>query len=587
MKPQFEGLSKADVDLLMGRDIRVKKGRNGRVTFDVPAEMLKTVEAQRYRSQGISATPSVPLNMVRTNGAVEQGVTLSGRPTVKFLRYIRYTSPLIIAIHAARRTQIQRMSQRWNGKPGHVGWRVVHKDHMDPNHQPPESVKPRIKALEELLEHPAPRYDAHTMADLLVPLADDCLTLNHGVIEKIYHPEDQARVVALRAVDGGSVMPTLDFIERWRRTDGRVDVAMSDMAAIDAASAEFNLDLSLGRAEYVFVQDGIPRRAFRRGHLIVGTESTRTDVMFAGWPPGRLEEALGLIYAFSDTFSFNADFFKRGFMAKFALGYTGDAAEEDIAAFINMLGEVTAGVRNAHTVPFLPMGRTGEFHKVDFGATPEDMAFGTWLSMLIALTCGVYRMDPSTINAQPWDGGSGPSLSAPSRGKEIALAKEEGLQGLLQHISGSMLDVLASHCDPDLRIVWEYGDYDPEKAANVTQIRVRTVITTNEARMEEGKDPIGFYLPPERYESASDEERAKHDDNEYNWVANPDVIAAKMAARAARQGAEQSGLQREHELKVAAVSSAARGRQDETPTSVAKGEIEGNLTHIIVRDLGG
>ena len=578
--PVPEGLTKSDIDALLGRDIRVRAAPGGRVSFSVPADLLKSLERERYQSQGTTAVPSTPMNMVRTNGVVEQGVTLSGRPTVRYLRQMRNTVPLLCAIHAARRTQIQRMSQAWNGKPGHVGWRVVHKDHTDPNHQPPDSIRPRIEALQQLLLRPAPHYGAHTMADLLVPLADDSLTLNHAPLEKIYHPADRYRIVGVRAVDGGAVMPTLDFIDRWRRTDMVRYAPLSDAQVAEQASHVYDLDIAT--AEYVFLQDGLPRRAYRRGHLIVGTETTRTDVMFAGWPPGRVEEALALLYAFMDTFRFNADFFKRGFMAKFALGYTGDANEADIAAFVNMLGEMTSGVRNAHTIPFLPMGRVGQFEKIDFGATPEDMAFGTWMSMVIALTCAIYRMDPSTINAQPWDGGSGPSLSAPSRGTEIALAKEEGLQGLLQHLSGTVFDVLAHDCDPDLRIMWEYGDYDPEKAARVTEVRTRTVITPNEARMEEGKAPLGFYLPPEKYDIASDEDKARHDDNEYNWIANPDLISAKVAARASRASAEQAEQNREHEVAIASLARPAPVDGD-TRDNITKGGVAQTL--FVVRNL--
>lgn len=570
-------LTKGDVDRMLERDVRVTHERGGRVSFSVPAEALKAIEAEKYRSQAVSAVPSTPMNMVRTNGVVQQGVTLGNRPTVWQLRWMRNRVPLINAIHAARRVQLQRMSRRWSGKPGDVGWRVVHKDFTDPNHQPPASSLKFIQDFEALMERPSPRYKVRCTADLLVPLGEDALTLNHPVIEKIFHPSDDARVVGFRAVDAGCVMPTLDFLEHWRRTDTTDGLARAtDGELADRASASLNLDLH--SAEYVFLQQGIARRAYRPGHLLVGTENTRTDVEFAGWPPGRLEEALALLYAFVDTYDFNHAFFKRGFMAKFVLGYTGDAHQDDVAAFINMLGEMTLGVRNAHAVPFLPMGRQGEFHKIDLGATPDDMAFGTWLSMIIALVCAIYRMDPSTINAQPWDAGSGPSLSAPSRGTEIALAKEEGLQGLLQHLSSSMFDELARGCHPDLRVIWEYGDFDPLKAAEVTELRVKTVITSNEARMEEGKDPLGFYLPPEKYKAGSDEERARHDDNENNWIANPTLVQAKIAAR------EAVAKSAEAELTRAAQKEAAEAAADQPaePVGITKGD---GTTHFVVRDL--
>jgi len=168
----------------------------------------------------------------------------------------------------------------------------------------------------------------------------------------------------------------------------------------------------------------------------------------------------------------------------------------------------------------------GDLKKLDLKGPPKDMGFETWHSYLTAAACSIYRMDPSTINAKPWDGGSSPSLSAPNREQEIALAKEEGLQGDLEHLRLEILNPMVQRIHPDLEVVLEYGDFDPTKAATIYEMRARTDMTINEIRAEQGRRPLGFWISDEDYEQAKDEDKEKHDANPYNNIANPAVQQA-------------------------------------------------------------
>jgi hypothetical protein len=494
----------------------VKVAEDGTVT--IPGDVMAAMQRDAYRARTMSTVPSTRANLQRNvGGSVDrtQG-SISALDPIR-LRWMRDSSPLIQAIHAARRTQVARMSRRWTGRPGDVGWRVVHKDHTDPLKQAPESIKPYIDRFTEILERPAPGYGQTSTASMMTLLEEDLLTLNRPVIEPLYHFRDTSRIVGLRAVDGGIIWPTLDWLQRWRQ--GK---KIRDDDLFSNASQAFEQEMT--SIEYVLVRDGIPQAFYPTGRLIVGSEQTRTDVRFAGWPPSRMEEALRMVTAQLDAWEYNHSFFTRGMLAELILTISPDTSEEDIQAFMDMLREGSQGVARAHQPLVMPAKR-GEIEKIDLKANNTDMMFGSWASMLIALACAVYRMDPSTINANPWDGGNSPSLSAPNRHMEIALAKEEGLQHDLQHITDAMLNEVARRCHPDLRVLWEYGDYDPKKAAEIAEIEVRTNTTVNESRLKKGDPPLGVYLDPEKYKTASDEDREKHDRNPYNHVANPQILA--------------------------------------------------------------
>lgn len=267
----------------------VKTNDDGSVT--VPAEIMKAVQREQYRRQTMSTVPSTRSNLQRNvGGSVDRAQnSISALDPIR-LRWFRESSPLLQAIHAARRTQVSRMSRRWTGRPGDVGWRVVHKDHTDPLKQAPKSIRPYIDRFTEMMERPAPAYGQTTAAALMTLLEEDLLTINHPVIEPLYHYEDTTRIVGMRAVDGGVIWPTLDWLQLWRK--GKT---VRDDDLFNQVSTQVGVDIT--RIEYVLVRDGVPQSFYPAGRLIVGSEQTRTDVRFAGWPPSRVEEALRMITA--------------------------------------------------------------------------------------------------------------------------------------------------------------------------------------------------------------------------------------------------------------------------------------------------
>lgn len=527
---EWKGDPLGDLVKLGSTDLRDEGDR-----VSVSKDALERWKSDQARRLAVSRVPSTPRFMPRDVGgmAVAKGIGRWPHLTFDLLRDLRERAPILQAIHGARRYQIDRMSMKWSGKKGEVGWQVVHKDHNDQQAAPPDGFQPFIDRFTSMLERPAPRYDTPTTGTLMGKLYEDLLTINRPVVEPIYSAVDARRIVQFRAVDGALIWETLLWVERWKQDNpnwsgGFDQRSLTPGNELDLLSMA--LDCDLHSAQYVAVQDGMVVNAYRHGALLVGPIQNRTDVRWVGYPPSHVEMAIHIISSFIATFDYNASYFTKGMLAEFILGVPGDMHPDDVDAFVDMLRESTQGVRNAWQPPILPIHSDKQIQKIDLKQSNKEMMYEVWMSLLIALCTAIYRMDPSVINAKAWDGGQGNKMSEPSRDQEIQLAHEEGLQGDLGHMVATLLNPLAARCHPDLRVRMEYGNYDPEKEANVYEVRARTDLCRNEVRLQQGQEPWGVYLTPSELKVADPALAQQHNANPWNWPTDPG-FASIMSAR--------------------------------------------------------
>jgi hypothetical protein len=503
--------------------------------LEIKKELLARFQEEKARGLAMTSVPGTPRNLIREAGgiAVSKGGGRWPHVTMDMLRNLRRTAPILAPIHRARDTQARRMSRKWPGKRGEVGIRLVHKDHLQHDATPPASIRPYIAQFERTLNCPAPDYDYATLEQANAALMDDLLTINRPVVEMIHSAVDPRRIVQVRPVDGSLIWETLTWVEKWVADNPRWSVGYD----VGRLRADDLLDIvshavshDLHGADYCLVRDGIVEAVYPRGKLIVAKIQNTTDVRYVGYPPSHVEQAMMLVSAFMSTFDYNASYFTKGMLAEFILGLPAGMHDDDVDAFVDMFREASQGGPNAWRPPILPLPHGKDtITKIDLKSPNKDMGFETWLSFLIAGVTAVYRMDPSTINMKPWDGGGGPKLSeAGGRTEEIAIAKEEGLQADFGHLLQNVWTPAAQRCHPDLMVIAEYGDFDPQKHASVQEIRARTTATRNQLRIEDGDPPLGFYLDPEAWKTAPPDQQQRHDQNPWNWPTDA-VFAGAIA----------------------------------------------------------
>lgn len=545
--------------------IGITVGADGSTT--IPRELMERARdaaRERARMVAVPTTPSTPLYVHRDGMglAVSRG---SSRPALSLtsLRESRYRGLLFQPIHRARHYQMRRLAKPWYGDKTQVGLKVVHAGYHDRSQKPPPGFDKVIRQFESVLWNPeGPDGKVRTLGDALSLLWEDMATINRPVVEPIPSRIDPNSIVQWKVVDGALVWPTLLFEQHWWRHNGASIAAryrrpLTQEQRLQVISQILEIDVY--GAEYVLVQEGLALNTYQRGQLVVAPVQNRTDVTFTGYPPSHVEEAIEFARAFADAFDFTAVQLSKGVFTQQIIGLPWDLSTDGFNAVVDLFRENAAGVRHAGQPLFMPKP-PGEKEAVT--VTPlvpalNEGGFQTFLSLVTALVAtGIYRMHASTIGARPWDGGSGPTLSQGSETEAIGIAQEEGLQGDMEHLIDSVLNPLARRCHPDLRVIAWYGDFDSARAAEIHSARVQVDMTHNEARLENGLVPKGFWLSDEDLEKASDEDKAKHEANPYNHIA---PIAMAMIA----QQNQMATLDKQHSQQLEQIGRQQAGQEQE------------------------
>jgi hypothetical protein len=474
-------------------------------------------------------------------GAVGKGLGLGASGiTFQLLRNIRERSIVLQAIHSARAAQMRAFSLRSYGTPGEIGWRVVHRDWRNPRARVPDSIQRHIERASRKLMSPSRMHGNFTMGDVLAQLWDDLATINRPALEVLRASDGTWS--GLRPIDGAKVWDSAAWLSLWASGAGRQHLkpTMSNREMLEVASSHMNVDLTnLARARYLYVENNVVLKALDAENLVVGSARTRTDVAYGPYTPGYVENCLEVAIAVANAWEYNGNFFTTGMTSDVLLLLRDGMGSKVFNQFARALRENTQGVSKAHqpAVAEVP-NPTQDVHALNVsGRTNKEMQFEIWTAMLFALACAIYRMDPSTINCKPWDGGSGPSLNAPTREREISLAKEEGLRTDLRHLVAAMLTPVVQEEHADLEVHLDDGTFDPGRALELNSKAVATTDTPNEIRVREGKRPLGFFIHDDEWEKASDADKAKHEANVYNHIANSTMnMRAQFMAMQAGQG---------------------------------------------------
>jgi len=490
---QVPMLKQSPVQTLLGAGLR--QSVEGGVY--VPPDVIRTMRDRSIREATKPRMPSTARYVHRDGGGmgIDKSTGQSELP-LDVLRRIRRESVITSAIHAARQHQVARLCRPYRGKKGSVGWRVVHKDHEEADATPPEGFERLIATGARQIAKPSARY-CTTFRAALVQLEEEFLTINRPCVELLYSDYDPHYVVGWRPVDGALVWPTLFYLERWIADHPGFDegyAGITDEECLEMIAADVGHDIRT--AEYVLVREGVMEGVFRPGRLIMGQRYTTTDVRHAAYQPSHVEYSAETLLAGLNTWTYNSSLFTRGMMSDFILGITGNVHDQDLDAFVDLLRQASQGVRRAHQPPIMPLPQDGTITKIDLKPPVTEMGFEGYFSLIVSLMCSHYRMDPSVINAKPWSGGAGPTLNAPNREMEISLAKAEGLQADVGHLTDSIFDPMLARIHPDLRLVWEYGDVNGREDAEVAEIETRSRRTPNEVRLLEGLTPLGFWIEP-------------------------------------------------------------------------------------------
>ena len=417
-----------------------------------------------------------------------------------------------------------------------IGFRVVHERHDDPDYKGSKADDARCREVEELLMDPTPAGDNYLqfyphhirphgrIKDLVAVLTKAELVIDRKVIRRIKRADGKG-YAAFHWLPGETIKNVDEALKEWAKkneTDGKVN-------RYTAERASYATSLDLTRSSYVQVIDGMPVDAFYPEEISVHISNPSDELNRWGYGESRLELSMDITATLMYAWNFNKEMFKTNYPESI-LTVQGDFDKEGLQAFKQMLLADTGLAGNYWRLPVIPSQNMDNFkleaHKLR--ETPKDMLFDQFVRLLIMMKAAAYGAHPTILNLQTDSGNGAGSIFGHNPSEEIEFSKEHGLIPAVTDMCEWLTDSIVKPRYPDLKLIVVGLEKEDEKqTVDLRATRSSKWVTRNEARMEEGKPPLGFWVEPEEYKKLSDGDKAKYDQNPWNYpsdVAIPNYI---------------------------------------------------------------
>lgn len=148
--------------------------------------------------------------------------------------------------------------------------------------------------------------------------------------------------------------------------------------------------------------------------------------------------------------------------------------------------------RNAFRPPII--GIADDVKWVELAQSNKDMEFDNWMHYLIRICCAVFQIDPAEINFDISKVSSS-TLNESSNEQRIKASRDKGLKPLLDYIENILNNDILRSWDSKLADKYEFKFVGLDAETRKEEIErlskeVATWKTLNEARVEQGKEPI-------------------------------------------------------------------------------------------------
>ena len=427
-----------------------------------------------------------PLSLVYATGFRDRRYSL----TYDILRRTSYQLSLIGAIIKLRSDQVASFAQP-HRENRQIGFAIRFKDET---RIPTEDERRVIQRIEQFImecgwgRNPYSPFPRDNFWTFLKKVVRDSMTYDQLSFEIV--PDSEGRPFEFRAVDSSTIRLAATY-DGYRGEKSRTFQAKEFS---EKWSAEYGDDFEFdGQGVYsVQVLHGRIENIFTHGDMAFGIRNPRSDVWTNQYGFSEIEMCLNTVMRTLWAEEYNARNFQQGSMANGILNFKGDNfAPEQIEAFKRTWAAQVSGVENSHKVPIVQIPEGVEF--VNMGRGNKEMEYKSWLEYLIKIISGMYGVDPAEINFDLVSGGGGGKAPMFENKHEwkIKFSKDKGLRPLLKFIA----EVISTNIvDPlDSRFYFDFVGFDQlneQDRIDLLTKRAGSYITINEARREEGLDPI-------------------------------------------------------------------------------------------------
>ena len=402
------------------------------------------------------------------------------------------------------RARIDQMKRVWKHTydAAKIGFKVVHVRHDDPDFKGSKEIDARCREMEALIDDPCPekytQFYPHSVRpharikELVASLTKTELIIDRKCIRRMKRADGKG-YAAFYALPGETIKNVNEAMKDWAAKNAKNNGGKKTVNAATAYRMSEATGFDMTKASYVQIVDGLLVDAFESSELSLHLSNPSDEINTQGYGISRLEISLEVTATLMAAWSFNREMFKTNY-PEAILSVAGDFDKEGLQAFKQMLIGDTHGAGNYWRLPVIPSGSVEGFkieaHKLR--DTPKDMLFNEFVRLLIMIKCAAYGAHPSTLNMQMDSGAGGSPLSNASPIDEIEFNKELSLIPSIEDMADWLTDAIIKPRYDDLKLIVTGIEKDDEKiAVDLRTARVSKWMTRNEARMEEGKKPIG------------------------------------------------------------------------------------------------
>lgn len=423
-----------------------------------------------------------------------------GTPQFPILYEAARKSVIDAILIQARVDQQKRVWQKANeGKTKEVGFKVVHDRNDDPDYKVSDNDKERCREMESFINNPTPtehlwlyphNVRPHTnLKDLAAVLTRAELIIDRKCILR-YKRRDGQGYSCFHWLPGESIKNVDESIRAWSRKNEKDGKVGKDTISKMSYMTGFDID----RSSYVQMIDGMITAAFTDDEISVHISNPSDQMNRFGYGTSRLELSLDITTTLLMAFTYNREMFKTNYPEQI-LTVAGDFDKDGLAAFKQQILSEAGGVGSNWRLPVIPAGDAENFkiESVKLRETPKDMLFDQMIEMAMNLKAAAYGAHPSTLNMAVYAGTSGQNtLGNTNNAGEIEFSKEHGLIPSLTDMCDWLTDAVIKPRYDDLKLVLVgLKPEDEKEAVDLRTQRASKWMTRNEARMEEGREPIG------------------------------------------------------------------------------------------------
>lgn len=326
---------------------------------------------------------------------------------------------------------------------------------------------------------PNERFDLQKFIQVIV---DDRLTYNYAAIEVIPN-KTRDSIARFYPVSAG----TIRYVSK--QSSDRYKKMLKEQ--LEKEGKEYVDD---GK-DFLYVQvvRGRIVSAWTEDQFIFEPASPTVDPEDNGYAQGELEQLVQIVTAHLYAEAHNRNFFTQGIGTKGILHIKGDNINRaQLEAFKRQWFNQVVNTRNAFRPPII--GIADDVKWVELAQSNKDMEFDNWMHYLIRICCAVYQIDPAEINFDISKVSSS-TLNETSNEQRIKASRDKGLKPLLDYVENIINNEILRKWNSKLADKYEFKFVGLDAETRKEEIErlqkeTQTWKTLNEARVEQGKEPV-------------------------------------------------------------------------------------------------